>query len=796
MGGALRHALSWGAAATLVVGGLLGVPADPAAAVSTGRPIAISVAADGTSYVGFATGGRLLRLAPDGEVAGSIALDRAEPVTALQVDPAGTIWVDYGGSVSQLDTDGTLLTHFALDPASCPADTAHDPATYGGIDVTADAVYVAGRCAGTVDVYDRDGDRSRSIDLPGTGLPRGIAVARAYQDVPARLYVSVPDAAKVFVYNLAKLGADPVRTIKVEKDKPNYADPVLGAVTAGAKGQLVVADVANNALYFYDATKDYHFYRTLGHPPSAAPDRGYVDRPAAIDQGGESLKAHLWVADTGNGRVQRWTTDGTTEWMTDTTPPGEAGAPANTVAPQISGTPKAGATLTCDIGEWDGTPASYAISWLRDGLPVDGATEATYVVTAADVGSELSCLVVATSASGAASAPAASDTFPIPGPSSPPAIVTRPEITGDPAPGSILHCTPGTWTDTSPDYYVRTWSRNGSVIPGTNAADYLVTDNDRYNELTCRVVAVNENGASKAALSDPVSVAESGGSSSIDAPINSKRPTILGDTTVGSEVYCDPGRWEYAPTFVYEWRRDGDLIGGSQNDTYTLESADRGVQVTCVVTATNTRGSATATSVPIVPAGTVTDPDDPDDPDEPTTSSTKTCRGKPSVTIDGGRRYARDPYVALRIRVPKGASAVEISNERSFRHYDTRQLRASCRYPWTIEKKSSAKPKQVWVRFVDAEGKVSDRIVLDSAAPKLRRVVAHWRTSWWSWVLTIKASDRGTGIARVQVGQSRGNTRFVKWGHPVNDVDSSKLRWLRVIDRAGNKSRWYHLGGF
>ncbi|MBZ5738545.1 hypothetical protein [Nocardioides mangrovi] len=790
MGGALRHALT----TAVVLVGVLAVPAAPADAVSTGRPIAVAVAADGTSYAGFAAGGRVLRLTPDGDPDGSVTLDRDDPVTALDVDPAGTLWVDYGDSISQLDpADGTLLAHFSHRPSlSCPDDAAHDPGTYGGIKATADAIYVAGRCARTVGVYSPLGDLELTLDLPGSGYPRGIAVSRAGAGVPARLYVSLPDAGKVLVYDLAGLKAtsDPVRTLRIEKDKPGYVTPVPGGLAADAKGQLVVTDVANNALYFYDGTKDYHFYRTLGHPPDPAPDKGYLDDPSAIDQAGESLDAHLWVADTGNGRVQRWSTDGTTQWMTNAQPPADEGAPVNTVLPAVEGSPAVGQELTCDDGAWEGDVAAYVESWLRDGRAI-GATGPTHTITSADVSTELSCSVVATSATGARSAPAVSDAFPIPGATSPPYVVTRPEISGVTTPGSVLHCSPGTWTDPSPESSVHGWLRDGQLLAGTNAADYLVTASDLYHRLTCRVVASNAYGASRPAVSDAVVIEDGGSGDEVGPPSNDRRPSIEGTATVGSVLFCDPGTWENAPLFSYTWRRDGDAIGGSQGDHHTVVADDRGASLTCEVTGTNPAGAATATSPAVVPTGGSGGGDD--DPDDPGTGSTSTCRGRPSVAIDHGHRYARDPYVSLRIRAPRGATGVVISNDASFRHADTRGLTRSCAYPWTLDKRSSRTPKTVWVRFTGASGKASDQVVLDSAAPHIRRITARWRDSWWSWVLTIHASDRGTGIAKVQVGHTRGDTRWVPWRHPVNDVDSSKLRWVRVWDHAGNASGWYRL---
>ena len=779
----------------MVGAGLAALPVAPAAAVSTGRPIAVAVAANGTSYVGFATGGRLLKLTRDGVVSGSVQLDRPDPVTALDIDPDGYLWVDYGASVSELDPDGTLLSHFAHDPGgSCPADRAHDPSRYGGIEVTADAVYIAGRCHATVGIYGRGGDLKATIDLPGGGYPRGIAMAPAVKGLPARLYVSVPDAGKVFAYDAGTLRSDPrpAKTLVIQQHY-GYNTPEPGAVVADEKGQLGVVDIANNAVYFYNGPEDYWFYRTLGHPPDPASDRGYLDQPAALGQVGDTFKSGFWVADSGNGRVQHWDPIGTTDWMTDAMAPGDPGAPVNTTAPEITGAPFAGRTLTCSTGAWDGSTASYDVAWLRDGLPV-GTGGLTYAVTQADVGSELTCVVTAIGADGATSAPASSEGFAIPGPNSPPAIIEKPVVQGKARSGSVLRCTTGTWTDDHPTSYLWGWVRDGQLLVGTNAQEYYVTDNDVSHELSCRVAAVNENGTGKAAPSEPV-IVEEGGGAGVGAPQNVHRPSIVGQAAVGAVLYCDPGTWDNAPVFTYVWRRDGDSLGGSEKDRYEVIADDKGHELTCRVTGTNPSGTDQAASDPVTPRGSV----DPGGGGGGGGGTGKTCRGSASVSINGGAAYARKPYVTLKVRAPAGAEAVTISNDASFRRADTRPVSTSCLYRWTLPKTSSRTPKVVRVRFVGATasaGTATDRIVLDSSAPRVKKVGAHWNRSRWAWVLQIHATDRGTGLAKVQVGKSKGNAQTLKWGRPVANADSSQLRWLRVFDRAGNASGWYHLRGF
>ena len=70
--------------------------------------------------------------------------------------------------------------------------------------------------------------------------------------------------------------------------------------------------------------------------------------------------------------------------------------PVNSVAPGITGTEQEGATLTCSTGTWSNTPDAYAYQWNRSGSAIAGATAATRVLAAADVGATLTCTVKAT----------------------------------------------------------------------------------------------------------------------------------------------------------------------------------------------------------------------------------------------------------------------------------------------------------------------------------------------------------------------------------------------------------------
>jgi hypothetical protein len=75
--------------------------------------------------------------------------------------------------------------------------------------------------------------------------------------------------------------------------------------------------------------------------------------------------------------------------------------PVNTVAPVASGSPVVGQTLSVTDGTWTGdAPITFTYQWQRDGGDIGGATANTYLLTAADVGAMIRCVVTGTNAAG------------------------------------------------------------------------------------------------------------------------------------------------------------------------------------------------------------------------------------------------------------------------------------------------------------------------------------------------------------------------------------------------------------
>jgi hypothetical protein len=81
-------------------------------------------------------------------------------------------------------------------------------------------------------------------------------------------------------------------------------------------------------------------------------------------------------------------------------------------------------------------------------------------------------------------------------------------------------------------------------------------------------------------------------------PINTSAPTLTGLAEPGNQLICDTGMWKNSPTsYTFTWQRDETTVQGPGPDNvYNLTAADLGTTITCIVTATNSEGSASATS--------------------------------------------------------------------------------------------------------------------------------------------------------------------------------------------------------
>jgi hypothetical protein len=81
-------------------------------------------------------------------------------------------------------------------------------------------------------------------------------------------------------------------------------------------------------------------------------------------------------------------------------------APANIDLPQISGTLTVGSVLTASPGTWTTNP-TFTYQWMREGVPISGATNAAYTTVDADKDHALTVNVTATNPMGSTTKAAA-----------------------------------------------------------------------------------------------------------------------------------------------------------------------------------------------------------------------------------------------------------------------------------------------------------------------------------------------------------------------------------------------------
>jgi hypothetical protein len=292
-------------------------------------------------------------------------------------------------------------------------------------------------------------------------------------------------------------------------------------------------------------------------------------------------------------------------------------APRNTVRPTISGDPTDGKTLTTPTSTnaaWNNTSAIlvFAYQWLRcdaagaNCLAIDGATNATYTLTADDVTAandpthaRHKVEVKVTATVNGATTPITSDvTGTIAAQTT--TVTTLPNVTGGAYSNQTLNVGAGTWTGTGISYQSYQWVRCDPPLANpacTNlgpaaltATNYLVQGTDVGHYVTVIETVVNRLGETKsvrAAFGVPVLQNQFG--------IADGGPVVSGSYVDGQTLTATSGTWTQPDgvVFSYSWRRcapnaNGSAPGGSStcpfiphatSPSYTLTPDDVGKYV-------------------------------------------------------------------------------------------------------------------------------------------------------------------------------------------------------------------------
>lgn len=174
-------------------------------------------------------------------------------------------------------------------------------------------------------------------------------------------------------------------------------------------------------------------------------------------------------------------------------------APSETVAegemrmltgPRIDGDPALGEPVTVSSGQWEVEPAAVSHQWLRGGVEIPGATDATYTPVPADVKQWLSVVVTVSAPGYEPSEVVSAAAFPVS-----PVVsenVVRPTVSGIPRAGETLTVDPGEWSF-DPEQVDYQWYAGARRIGGATGEELVLDDSELVGEgISVKVTASSE----------------------------------------------------------------------------------------------------------------------------------------------------------------------------------------------------------------------------------------------------------------------------------------------------------------
>jgi hypothetical protein len=259
-----------------------------------------------------------------------------------------------------------------------------------------------------------------------------------------------------------------------------------------------------------------------------------------------------------------------------------AAPPENIEAPQISGTPRVGNTLTGSNGTWENSPTAFQYQWQRCAADGRGCTnvrlavQRTYRLVNADAGRTMRFRVTAVNADGATVARSEPSAVVQPaGAGQAPRNTARPTISGDPRVGETLTANDGTWTN-SPTSFAYQWQRCDidaivcGNVPGATGKTYGVRVADVGFRVRVEVTARNASGTGTA-------LSAASGIIVPTTPITNARPTIsiISVRFTGARVYARVRICDDRPQNLAILVTESRPRAGSANRRFSTRAAPR-----------------------------------------------------------------------------------------------------------------------------------------------------------------------------------------------------------------------------
>jgi hypothetical protein len=247
-----------------------------------------------------------------------------------------------------------------------------------------------------------------------------------------------------------------------------------------------------------------------------------------------------------------------------------------TSEPYLNGGGNVGQTLEFTGGTWTMPNPTLTYQWRRNGVPIVGATAASYSATSADISKTLSLSVTASKTNfGSATTVVTASSVTLSDFSLAP--TAAPSIVGTAVVGGALGIKPGTWNKSGLTISYR-WMRNGAPIPGATGATYTASAADYGQDLSV------EERASKAGYYNPFNANSSPmhvgiGTFATEGSVEITSPPA--QFYSGKPISSAIAGWAKNATLTYQWEHSPDgtffePIVGATGKTFTATPATAG----------------------------------------------------------------------------------------------------------------------------------------------------------------------------------------------------------------------------
>lgn len=340
-----------------------------------------------------------------------------------------------------------------------------------------------------------------------------------------------------------------------------------------------------------------------------AQDRTFVPSEALI---GKKISVRVTASKAGAKSVTRVSSPtAAVKAAADTTPPTQTLKVLTlTATPTVTGQAKVSSRLEADTGKWD-SGVRFSYQWIRDNVPIDGATQFSYTPRDSDEGSYLSVAVTGeksgfravTRVSKAVLVASSLLQFPSIG-----AVL----IQGTPLVGSTLTVNAASWGATGIKFDYQ-WFANGTSIPGgTNST--LKLSESAANQIISVVVTGQKSGyKTESRGSIPVGPVQAASTTGLQQFLSAVDPGVTGTLTPGSLLTATAALWDVGVSYAWQWYRNGQPIPGANSITYQIQPEDTNKQISVSLSGSKIGyvAQTRTTVVGFVTAGVLTSTPDP-----------------------------------------------------------------------------------------------------------------------------------------------------------------------------------------